>query len=179
MADMQRARGVGGDELDVHFPRLACGGPAVSRPFGEDAPVRRGELVFGQPEVDESGPGDLGPCDHVARETQLGHDPFRHWPGLAALLPCEDHGEVGRQVTVPRVAWTLEDEIDAVSAQRRGYSRELPAEQIAHSLAAFLEGLRSPSWPVSSRPCVSDLDSAGFSAFSGFSGLRGPFPSLP
>ena len=63
--DVQGSGRIGGDELDVDLEPLAQVAASVVGPLGEDASVHAGELVTGQPEVDEAGTGDLGLLDQI------------------------------------------------------------------------------------------------------------------
>src|SRR6476469_9202931 len=123
---------------------------------------------------------------------QLLAHPFGGLPGIGALALGQHHREVGGQIAVARVARPLEHELYAVGAEARGHPRELGAQCVAHSEAAFPSlrlgagfeglvsalgaGLASDLSALSALGGESGLDSAaGLSA----SGLRGPLPSLP
>jgi hypothetical protein len=128
---------IGGHELDVDLEAGARRGAAVVRPLLQNPAVRGGELIPGQPEVDEAGTGDLGTRDEVGGEPQLFQHALGGLPRVGALAPGKHHGEVGGEVAVARVARALEHELHPVGAEPRGDPRELGAKRVAHSEAAF------------------------------------------
>ena len=142
VADVQRAGGVGGDELDVDLEAGAPRRCGRSRdPAARIAATCGGELVLGEPEVDEPGPGDLDPGDDARRAAAARPRPAR--PRARGLLRCgraRTHGEVGGEVAVAGVARALEDEVDPSAPEPGGDPLELGAEQVAHSWR--------PSWPA-------------------------------
>src|SRR4029079_1134881 len=105
-------------------------------------------------------------------------------PRAGTLALGEDHGQVGGQVAVARVTGPLEHALHAVGAEARGHPRELGAQCVAHSEAAFLlglvsaldAGLASDFSALSALGVESGLDSAAGLSTSAF---RGPLPSLP
>ncbi len=154
-----------------------------------------GELITGQPEVDEAGPGDFGPLDQLGREMQLLEHPLRGLPGVGALTLGKHHRQVGREIAMTGVARPFEHEVDFIGAEPRGHPRQLGPQGFAHSGEAFPELLPGDCLPdlpsdfapglASAFPEGSGVDAAGLDSFepelSVFSdgSLRGPLPSLP
>ena len=83
-------------------------------------------------------PGRRSRCVPPGREKD-GAPPGRAPPSCAdyRARAGQHHGQVGGEIAVARVARTLEDKLDPVGAEPRGYPRELGAERVAHSPAAF------------------------------------------
>ena len=152
----------------------------------------QGEGAGFEAEVEEAGTGDLGSGHEVRGEVQLLEHPFGGLAGVAPFLPGEDHREVGGEVAVAGVARALEHELDPVGAEPRGDPRQLGAECVAHSEAAFLffELEEDSLEPALGAPSFAGLASglSALAAASGFDALslagavgsfRGPFPSFP
>jgi len=85
--EVQRARRVGGHELDVDV-LAAVGRTAPERgPLGEDAPQEGGVRHVGQPEVHEPRPGDLDRLDLGERGEPL-REHLRELAGRSPGRPC-------------------------------------------------------------------------------------------
>ena len=190
VADVKGTGRVGGDELDVDLERRLADGAPVVGPLVHDAAVGQGELILREPEVDEARAGDLGAGHQVGRQMELLEHAFRRLPRITALLAREHHRQVGGEIAVARVARTLEDKLDPVGAEPRGHPRELGAERVAHSPAAFffleLEEVDSVGpvlaagsfFGLEDESAASDLP-VELSAAGAAGSFRGPFPSFP
>src|SRR6476469_3313791 len=95
VADVERPRGIGRDELDVDLEADAELASAVGGPALEDLPHYERELAFRQPEVDEAGPGDLDFGDQRGRELEIREHPLGYLPRLRLVELGEHHGQVG------------------------------------------------------------------------------------
>ena len=137
VADVHRPGGVRGDELDVDPDASPEVGPAVVITCLDDRRQGGGELRLGQPEVDESRPGDLGPRYHPLGKLERGHDLIGDLARVGLAGSREHHGQVGGQIAMTRLPGTLQDEL----RPRRGlgcrHTGERPPDDLACE-AAFL-----------------------------------------
>ena len=118
VADVQRAGGIGGDELQ-EYP-LACAQPALA--VGCALFVNAAELarvgLGGEMKVDEAGSCHLG-ARHERTVRQCRDDGCGELTRLAAASPGEAQREIGSEITVPRLARALHYHLG-----RRGYVRQ-------------------------------------------------------
>ena len=108
VADVQRAGGVGGDELHLHLDALG-GATAEVRPLGQHLAHHRGLGVGGEREVDEAGARDLGPGDQLGRR-QLGQQQAGEFARVALERLGELQREVGGEVAVARLLGALQQD---------------------------------------------------------------------
>ena len=209
MPHVQWAGGVGRDELHIDpLPVPKIGAPiAVGGP--DDRGERGGELIFGQPEIDKAGTGDLDFGDDVFGKGERRDDFLRHAPRIDPAALGQHHGEIGGEVAVAGVAGPLQHEGHLRVAEGLGHPNELGADRLVHGLDFFRADFEA-DWGfsgLSGFSLFSDLsDFSVFSDLSDFSALsagstfgpdwsaeaavagaaasvsfslRGPFPSLP
>ncbi len=109
VADVQRASGVGGDELDHYLLWVRGAGTAVCGAFREH-PTYDGVLrARGEADVDEAGAGDLE-LGHLRVGRHRRRDLLGELPGIALQSPGELQGEIAGEVAVRRVARALDDD---------------------------------------------------------------------
>ena len=135
VADMQRTGRIGRDELDVDPSPRADGGPTVLAPLRVKRWKSAEQRVGGEPEVDESGSGDLDAGQHRGRRVERGDDALRHGARIGALATRQLHREVGGEVAVRRIAGPLEREL--VVAERRRHAREHGTKRVTHEASGF------------------------------------------
>ena len=115
--DVQRARGIGGDELDLDFLRLRRPAAPEIRAFRERA---RDDFAFGvrlEPEIHEAGSGDVRPLDPLRdrwgqRQRALGKR-IREIARIALELLRELQRERARKIAVLRLPRPLEHDREA------------------------------------------------------------------
>ena len=98
VADVERTRGVGRQELDLDT-RTGRLGPAVVRSSLQDLAKRVREPPGPQEQVHEAGPGHLDALDHVPRR-DLSRQRLRHGPRRCADLRGHHERHVGGPVAV-------------------------------------------------------------------------------
>ena len=109
MADVQRARGIGGYELDVDrrpMPNVALSVVGTGR---ENRGERADDLRVGEEEVDEAGAGDLRFPHQAGGQVELGHELVSDGPRLLAKFLGEDQREIGGDVPVRGITRLLEE----------------------------------------------------------------------
>src|SRR2546426_1177499 len=104
--------------------------------------------------------------------------PWPTWSGPVGLA------ETNSTLTLSPAPAVERPDLPPVAAEARGHPRELGAQRVAHSEAAFFDGLVSGfgAGLVSAFPALSALGvESGLDSAAGFSdsALRGPLPSLP
>jgi hypothetical protein len=176
---MEGSRRVGRHELDIHPKSNAVVALAVRATALEHSLNHAGKRVLGQPEVDESGAGDLGLGDERIRQLKLGDNALRHLARVGPFKLGQHHGQVGGEIAMAGVPRALQHEIDTRVTRPFSHTGELGPEHFAHSAAFLGDGF-------SDLGLLSDLVSGLASDFvpsaAGFSpspAFRGPFPSLP
>ena len=178
--DVQRTGGVGRHELDVDWPAGAVRPSSEIGARGHHGVHRAGEQVLRQPEIDEPGAGDFGAGDEAGRKLEHSEQLLGHLARVAPVAPRHDHGEVGGDVAVSRVARALQHELGALVAKASGSRGQRVAQRFVHS-AAFFAGAGSLAAGLASgfaSALAGFVSAAGVSALSAGS-LRGPLPSLP
>src|SRR5690606_6667632 len=107
VADMHRAGGVGGNELDIDAATGADVGAAEVAPLAEDLRDHREPDGGIEPQVEETGPGDLGRGD-----ARIGTEPPGNEGGNVARLhaggPGKHHRGVRCHVAMGGIAWRLD-----------------------------------------------------------------------
>ncbi len=94
-------------------------------PVAQDPLNARGQLIVGQPEINETVARNFHFCNEFWRQLQLLHHPLGGLPGIAPLAPGQDHSQVRGEVAVAGIAGPFEDELHAIAAELRRYPREL------------------------------------------------------
>ncbi len=107
--EVDRAGGVGGDELEVDPRVREVVAVAVGGALGEHLRHDRSLGVGGEPDVEEAGSRDLGGVDAVGGGQGLG-EPGGEFAGIDADLLRDLHRDVGRVVAVLRIARALDGE---------------------------------------------------------------------
>ena len=158
VADVQRARGVRGHELDVDLLMPADVAFPVVRPGGDDRRQHAHDLRFGQKEVDEPRSGDLNVADEPRGQFEAGDEPLGD--GARLLTECfrERERQIGSEIAVARIARTLQHDISRGRAESRGRLRQRRPDRLVSRHLSELESFLGFG-----------LDSAGFSVFSVFS----------
>jgi len=123
VADVERAGGVGGDELHLHLDALACPAAEIRAP-GQHLAHHRGLGVGGEREVDEAGAGDLGPGDQL-RGRQLGEQQAGELARVALERLGELQREVGGEVAVARLLRALQQDGGGGEIRRDALQRGL------------------------------------------------------
>ncbi len=129
VADVQGTGRVRGDVFHVHalpLPRVAV---AILLTRAQDGREDGPERVGAQTEVDEAWPGRLGACQ-LRRVAQAGGERVGELPRRNAGRLGGDHGRVGREVAVLRVAGGRG--LDA-GGERRVEVRDLGGEGVEHA----------------------------------------------
>ncbi len=106
MAHVQRAGGVGGDELHQHLAIGTRAIAAVGITQLVDAPHDAGLCIARQEEIDEPGAGDLHLLDGGVL-FQCGHDQLGDFARWLARRLGQAHREVAGEVAVGGIARTL------------------------------------------------------------------------
>lgn len=123
MADVQRASGVGGDELHLHLDALGRAAAEVGA-LGEHLAHDRGLGVGGEREVDEAGACDLGPGDQRGRR-QLGQQQAGELARVALERLGQLQREVGGKVAVAGLFRALEQDGGGGQIRRHAVQRGL------------------------------------------------------
>src|SRR5690606_21609381 len=110
MADVQRTRRVGRDELDHDGPPVSLIRPAEPVAGLHDRAKAVDDVVLGKTEVDEPRTGDLHRGDTGAVRVQLLDELLRDLPGCATERAGERQRHVTGEIAVLRVTWTFEND---------------------------------------------------------------------
>ena len=126
VADVERAGGVGRDELDLHLD-AALLAAAEGLALVEHA-LHDGRLgVGGQREVDEAGAGHLG-LGHQGRGRQLGQQQARQFARVALEGLGELQGQVAREIPVPGLLRTFQ--VDGGVGLFGGHAQKRGAQEV-------------------------------------------------
>ena len=107
MADVQRAGGIGRDELDLHPPASPDLRAAVVVPGAQDGRDQGAVGVRGKEKIDEAGAGDLDTLDQ-GRRRQQGDQPLGEVPRPGPRGLGEGQGQIGGKVAMGLVLGALD-----------------------------------------------------------------------
>jgi hypothetical protein len=112
--NVQRARRIRGNELDVDLEALAPSATTVDLTLLNNFTKLLTEVIAVQGEVDETGPRDVRLVDAQSRQVELVDDRLRQISRFLSKATGQNHGHVGGQVTVGRFSRSFELDVEVV-----------------------------------------------------------------
>ena len=109
MADMQRAGGIGADELHLHRLPGAGSAAAVGRSLPRDLVEHLVPAAGGEKEIDEAGAGDLHLLPQAVAGTEGRDQGLGHLARRLFFLAGEQHGDIAGEIAVAGLAGNFDD----------------------------------------------------------------------
>ena len=160
VAHVQRARGIGGDELDVDVRAASCVAAAEPLAQGVNGRQHGGELILGEEEIDEAGTRDLDLLDDALGKREGPHQVLRDGAWRLTQPLGNDQRQVGGAVAVRGIARGFVLEL----RKRRHADLVGRVPQTADDLVVRLHLSPESFFFLALSP---DFDSAGFDSAAG------------